>query len=231
MKDKDQHLLWEAYLEKHTPDHKDEDAKDKKKGKYDDGDDKEERCDYVPCEEDADALANEDNTPYDGADAEDAEDEDVQEEDAGLYQESEETGQESIHDAIRNLEGDESDDGDWEGAIKQVMSGLAERIIYHAKEGNGGVIGDPDLADRWDLKTGIKDSVEDLLDPQTYGDLSAGFKKAFHRAKRDEESGRFDFSNDALLAKLKANEAHDDAPLSHPRPRETETDSLRDLGL
>lgn len=224
MNDKDQHLLWEAYLEKHTPEHKEEDKKEKKKGKYDDGDGKEERCDYVPCEEES---VQEEET-Y-GAEGAEEDDEDVQEEDAGLYNEGGEVGLDSIHDAIRNLEGDESDDGDWEGAIKQVMSGLAERVIYHAKEGNGGVVGDPDLADRWDFKTGVKDAIEDLLDSQTYGDLSAGFKKAFHRAKRDEESGRFDFSNDALLAKLKANEPHDDAPLSHPRERENQ--DLNNLGL
>lgn len=224
MNDKDQHLLWEAYLEKHTPEHKGKDKEEKKKGKYDDGDGKEERCDYIPCEEE---NVKEEET-Y-GAEGAEEDDEDVQEEDAGLYTEGEEVGLDSIHDAIRNLEGELDDDGDWEGAIKQVMTGLAERVIYHAKEGNGGVVGDPDLADRWDFKTGVKDAIEDLLDSQTYGDLSAGFKKAFHRAKRDEESGRFDFSNDALLAKMKANSAHDDAPLSHPRERENQ--DLNNLGL
>ena len=220
MTDKDQHLLWEAYLEKSKSEHQ-EDEKENKKGKHDDGDGKEERCDYVPCEEETDQE-------------EEHEDGEVQEEDSGLYAESEEVGLDSIHDAIRNLEGEESDDGDWEGAIKQVMNGLAERIVHHAKEGNGGVVGDPDLADRWDFKTGIKDAVDDLLDAQTYSDLSAGFKKAFHRAKRDEESGRFDFSNDTLLAKLKAKAdslQHDDRPISEPRDREREPnryDMLRD---
>lgn len=224
MNDKDQHLLWEAYLEKHTPGHKEEDKDEKKKGKYDDGDGKEERCDHVPCEEE-----NVQQEETYGAEGVEEDDEDVQEEDSGLYTEGEEAGLDSIHDAIRNLEGEESDDGDWEGAIKQVLGGLAERIIHHAKEGNGGVIGDPDLADRWDFKTGIKDAIEDLLDSQTYGDLSAGFKKAFHRAKRDEESGRFDFSNDALLAKMKAKNEHDADPLYHPRERENQ--DLNNLGL
>lgn len=224
MNDKDQHLLWEAYLEKHTPEHKGKDKEEKKKGKYDDGDGKEERCDYVPCKEE-----NVQQEETYGAEGAEEDDEEVQEEDSGLYTEGEEVGLDSIHDAIRNLEGELDDDGDWEGAIKQVMAGIADRVIYHAKEGNGGVVGDPDLADRWDFKTGVKDAIEDLLDSQTYGDLSAGFKKAFHRAKRDEESGRFDFSNDALLAKMKANSAHDDAPLSHPRERENQ--DLNNLGL
>ena len=52
MKDKDQHLLWEAYLEKHTPEHKkDSDHDEDEKGKYDDGDGKKEKCDFVPCKE------------------------------------------------------------------------------------------------------------------------------------------------------------------------------------
>lgn len=51
MKDNDQHLLWEAYLEKARPAH-DESKKDEdSEGKYDDGDGKKEKCDHVPCEE------------------------------------------------------------------------------------------------------------------------------------------------------------------------------------
>ena len=63
MKDRDQQLLWEAYVSEKHHDKKDHDKKDhdekdhdKKKGKYDDGDGKTERCDFVPCEEDADTV-------------------------------------------------------------------------------------------------------------------------------------------------------------------------------
>lgn len=52
MNDKDQKLLWEAYLEKHAPGHKKDEDNDKEKGKYDDNDGEDERCDYVPCKED-----------------------------------------------------------------------------------------------------------------------------------------------------------------------------------
>lgn len=52
MNDKDQKLLWEAYLEKHAPSHKKDEDNDKEKGKYDDNDGEDERCDYVPCKED-----------------------------------------------------------------------------------------------------------------------------------------------------------------------------------
>ena len=63
MKDRDQQLLWEAYVSEKHHDKKDHDKKDhdekdhdKKKGKYDDGDGKTERCDFVPCEEDTDTV-------------------------------------------------------------------------------------------------------------------------------------------------------------------------------
>ena len=213
---------------------KEQEEKDEKKdsdGKYSDHDGKKERCDYVPCEEETH------ETPYGGnPEGEDEKDEEVQEEmDMSPVIETE-PGMENITDAISNLTGDEFDDGDWEGAIKQVMSGLAERVIHHAKEGDGGVVGDPDLADRWDFKTGLKDAVEDLLDPQTYGDLSSGFKKAFHRAKQDEESGRFDNSPESLLKNLKSNypelgeKGHDDEPIYYPRERDS-MDGPRGLGL
>lgn len=77
MNDKDQKLLWEAYLEKHTPGHKKDEDVDKKKGKYDDGDGKEEKCDHVPCKED---VQEEDKTPYNGDEGDDGEEDEVQEE-------------------------------------------------------------------------------------------------------------------------------------------------------
>jgi hypothetical protein len=86
MTDKDQHLLWEAYLEKSKPDHQ-EDKKEDKKGKYDDGDGKKERCDYVPCEEEADQE-------------EDHEDKEVQEEMDNL--EFSAAGRESPEQAVFN---------------------------------------------------------------------------------------------------------------------------------
>ena len=60
MRDKDQHLLWESYMEsKHTSkDTKDDDHTEKKKGKYDDGDGKTEKCDFVPCKEGTDGSTD-----------------------------------------------------------------------------------------------------------------------------------------------------------------------------
>ena len=70
MKDRDQELLWEAYVSEKSHDdkkHDDEEHDDKehgeKKGKYDDGDGKTERCDYVPCEEGNDDVKEEAGTP------------------------------------------------------------------------------------------------------------------------------------------------------------------------
>lgn len=222
MKDNDQHLLWEAYLEKaksaHDESKKDEDSE----GKYDDGDGKKEKCDYVPCEEE-----NVQEEEIYGAEGIEGDDEEVVQEESG------EVGIEEIDDAIRNLSGSEVDDGDWELAVNQIMNGLAKRIIFHATaDSEGGVIGDPDLADRWDFKTAVKDAVEDLLDPATYSDLTSAFKKAFHRAKRDEDEGRFDFSSEKLLKQMKSNQEHDDAPRYHERDREREPGGyLKDLGL
>ena len=60
MRDKDQHLLWESYMEsKHTSkDTKDDDHTEKKKGKYDDGDGKTEKCDFIPCKEGTDGSTD-----------------------------------------------------------------------------------------------------------------------------------------------------------------------------
>lgn len=230
MKDKDQHLLWEAYTEKRTPKHDEDDEK----GKYDDGDDKEERCDYVPCEEEN--VQEEETYGAEGAEDEESDEDDIQEEAI-----SAEPGIGRVTDAINNLTGENSDDGDWELAIKSVCEGIADFIIYNAnppKESAivGSVIDDPELADRWDFKTGVKDALVNLLDGSTYDELSKGFKHAFHKAKKDDEDGRFDFSNETLLKRMKQNFGkkldHDDAPMSHPREREREDGAyLKKLGL
>lgn len=249
MKDKDQHLLWEAYLsEKH---HDEEKGSDEKKNKehppHDDGDGKKERCDYVPCEEEVEGVQEEDMKPdYDSLTPSERErlglpskgeleqnkqmEDDLKEqeaEDKHVTKEnvvSEQAGVDYIDDAIRNLTGDLSDDGDWEGAIRDIMRGVAERMIFHANTGDGGVTKDPDLADRWDLKVGINDAVSDLLNGNQE-ELKAGFKKAFHNARNDEERGRFDFSNDTLLKRISNGSykkpEHDDEPLYYPRDRES----------
>lgn len=218
MIDNDQHLLWEAYLEKSTSKHE----TDKKKGKYDDGDDKDEKCDHVPCHDD------------------DVKKENVVEMDQDMEFQHEEQayerpGLEHIQDATRNLMGDNSDDGDWEGAIRTACQGIAEYIIFHAdppeaREAGahieGSVLTDPDLADHWDFKTGVKDAASNLLSGGEYEQLANGFKKAFHRAAKDKDSGRFDFDNETMLARLKANQAdngdsrRDDSRLQDMPPRE-----------
>ena len=66
MNDRDQKLLWESYMESKSEktEHSDkkhsdkEHADDKKKGKYDDGDGKAEKCDFVPCKEGTDGKTN-----------------------------------------------------------------------------------------------------------------------------------------------------------------------------
>lgn len=204
MKDKDQHLLWEAYMT------------EKKADKDYDGDGEVESAeDEYKGSKDKAIKKSMSKEAHDAEHDEENEDKEVQEEDAGL---SIEVGEEEIQDAIRNLSGPEQDDGDWELAVKQILSGIADRVIYHAKIGNGGVISDPDLADRWDFKTGVKDAIDDLLDAQSYSEISAGFKKAFHRANQDEQAGRFDFNrmmtpdNDAGDARVSDDRLQDMPP-------------------
>jgi hypothetical protein len=246
MIDNDQHLLWEAYLEKKSTDHHDK----KHKGKYDDGDDKDEKCDYVPCE---DGDVKKEGTDGETADLNEYEkarlaahaakkgkgplaemDGDM---DMSIPEEKayERPGLEHIQDATRNLTGDNPDDGDWEGAIRTACQGIAEYIIFHADPPEadvadativGSVLTDPDLADHWDFKTGVKDAASNLLSGSEYEQLANGFKKAFHRAAKDKESGRFNFDNETLLSRLKANQARsedarrDDSRLSDMPPRE-----------
>lgn len=109
---------------------------------------------------------------------------------------SHEIGEDRIQDALRNLSGSEQDDGDWELAIKDIMGGLAERMIYHANRGDGGVTQDMELAQRWDVKVAIMDAVKDLLAGHEE-DLKKSFQVAFMRAKKDEEDGRFNFDSDS----------------------------------
>ena len=63
MNDRDQKLLWESYMESKSEkkDHDDKEHSEeekKKKGKYDDGDGKTERCDFVPCKEGTDGKTD-----------------------------------------------------------------------------------------------------------------------------------------------------------------------------
>lgn len=220
MKDKDQRLLWEAYMTEKKAD-KDydgdgevESAEDEYKGSKDKAIKKAMNEESAEFTDEQKEKGKKSQFKQMKADL-DEEEKEVQEEDAGL---SIEVGEEEIQDAIRNLTGPEQDDGDWELAVKQILSGIADRVIYHAKIGNGGVISDPDLADRWDFKTGVKDAIDDLLDAQSYSDISAGFKKAFHRANQDEQAGRFDFNrmmtpdNDAGDARVSDDRLQDMPP-------------------
>ena len=79
MRDRDQQLLWEAYMAEKKDKHDDKEHDDKKKGKYDDGDGKTERCDFVPCNEDD--VKEEDATPYNGDEKDDHEKDEPVEED------------------------------------------------------------------------------------------------------------------------------------------------------
>jgi len=240
MIDNDQHLLWEAYLEKQTPGHK----SDKAKGKHDDGDDKDEKCDYVPCGDDVKKEGT-DGTTDDlnerekamlAADAAKKGKGPLSEMDGDMEYQHEEIayerpGLEHIQDATRNLTGDNSDDGDWEGAIRTACQGIAEYIIFHADPPDaseagaaieGSVLTDPDLADHWDFKTGVKDAASNLLSGAEYEQLTNGFKKAFHRAAKDKQSGRFDFDNQTMMDRMKANQdaRRDDSRLSDMPSRE-----------
>lgn len=222
MKDRDQQLLWEAYTteKKHSkPDFLDLDG---------DGDTKEPMAKA--------AKEAKDKKPKKGGKKEMTDKQKkyfAKESGDYLEESSDQPGREAIHDAIRNLTGGEQDDGDWELAIKTACAGLAEYIIYHANPPQetsivGSVIDDPDLADRWDFKTGVKDALQNLLDGELYGDLSKGFKLAFHKAQKDEQEGRFDNSPEKMLDRLRNNNPElgepgiDDAPRSWPRERERE---------
>lgn len=220
MKDEDQKLLWESYMESKRPDYPDVD---------DDGD-KKESMEKALKDKEEDDVAEEAMEPKEDelsdfekkrlklhakekTDAQkkgEASQNEIMKQDLKT-ESNHEVGLDSIHDAMRNLTGPERDDGDWEFAIKQIMQGVAERVIYHAKIGDGGVLGDPDLARRWDLKTGIEDAVSDLLDSATSDQLGDAFRKAFHNARKDEQEGRWDFANQL---------ADSPAPVSHPRDRD-----------
>src|SRR6056300_600773 len=213
MKDRDQKLLWEAYAteKKHSkPDFLDIDGDN-------DTDEPMAKAEKEVTDKQKKYFAKE----------------------SGDYVEEERAyerpGLEHIQDATRNLTGDNPDDGDWEGAIRTACQGIAEYIIFHADPPEadvadativGSVLTDPDLADHWDFKTGVKDAASNLLSGSEYEQLANGFKKAFHRAAKDKESGRFNFDNETLLSRLKANQARsedarrDDSRLSDMPPRE-----------
>ena len=229
MKDRDQKLLWEAY------------ATEKKHSKPDfldiDGDN--------DTDEPMAKAAKEVNDKKKSKKGDKKEMTDKQKKyfakESGDYVEEERAyerpGLEHIQDATRNLTGDNSDDGDWEEAIRTTCQGIAEYIIFHADPPDadvagahieGSVLTDPELADTWDFRTGVKGAISNLLTGDEYDQLSKGFKKAFHRAVKDKADGRFDFSNETLLDRLKANmnkrsnqdERQDDSRLSDMPPRD-----------
>lgn len=178
MKDRDQELLWEAYLsekqdnvieetnhederaalkdgEKRLPDGRvvDADGKvvytPKKKGKYDDGDGKEERCDHVPCE-DADKTTVKENVG--GA----------------------QLPEDLIYTAL------ETAGSDWEGAARLIGQAISEHIINDIKYSGAGPLEDKDMAESWSYREGVKHAIEDLFAQGISDNIDDVFKAAFH---------------------------------------------------
>lgn len=175
MKDRDQELLWERYISEKKDKHDDKDHDDKKKGKYDDGDGKTERCDFVPCDEEVAEEAksdSEDKTPYDGHN----EDEDE------VNEERVELGlpEDDVFKATEMAEG-----GDWRSAIETTMSALANHMIDDITQSGNGPLDEVETADVWNIKDGIKLAVEDLLsgqNAQMYETLTKNLRNAFHKS-------------------------------------------------
>lgn len=178
---KDSDALLEAFQQIQIRE-KDEEKHEKKKGKYDDGDDKEERCDYVPCEEDvAEEAKKQDKSPFDGHEEDD---DDVQEESIapGLPEED-------VFKAVEMAEG-----GDWQEAIETVMSAIANHMINDIEQSGNGPLDEVETADVWNIKDGIKLAVDDLLSGQNaemYEKLTKNLRNAFHKGSNDKDLSKF----------------------------------------
>ena len=175
---RDSDALLEAFQQVQLHENVDTDKSEKKKGKHDDGDDKKERCDYVPCDEDVTEEAKDDkqdDTPYDGHD----EDEDE------VKEESRAPGlpEDDIFKATEMAEG-----GDWQSAIETIMSAIANHMIDDIENSSNSPLDEVETADVWNIKDGIKLAIEDLLSGQSaqmYEALTKNLRRAFHKGSND----------------------------------------------
>jgi hypothetical protein len=178
---KDSDALLEAFQQIQIRE-KDEEKHAKKKGKYDDGDDKEERCDHVPCEDDvAEEAKKQDKSPFDGHEEDE---DDVQEESIAPG-----IPEDDIFKAVEMAEG-----GDWQEAIETTMSAIANHMINDIEQSGNGPLDEVETADVWNIKDGIKLAVEDLLSGQsaeTYEMLTKNLRKSFHKGSNDKDLSRF----------------------------------------
>lgn len=167
MKDKDQELLWEAYLTE---------------GKSDNQEVGEDGFPVSPNKQQKKFIKNSrkwaKKQNHDEKKEEEGDDDKPVEENVGGAQLPEDL----IYTAL------ETAGSDWESAVRLIGQAIGEHIINDVKYSGAGPLTDKDMAESWSYREGVKVAMDDLFAQGISDNIDDVFKAAFHSASDEQYS-------------------------------------------